>query len=94
MFTARYRMSHDYCPSWGLVMSGGFNKAGSTHDTVECTTDGKSFMALPSMPEAKNTHCLKIVDDDKIIVAGGESPTDNTGGKHKQIVRRYMLMSK
>jgi hypothetical protein len=38
--------------------------------TVERSFDGKTFENLPSMPEEKNSHCLRIVDDNTFIVAG------------------------
>jgi hypothetical protein len=38
---------------------------------MERTFDGKTFENMPSMPEVKKSHCLRIVDDNSAIVAGG-----------------------
>ena len=67
----------DYHPTVGLVISGGLwcsERSCESIDRVERTTDsGSTFEELAPLPNYLNHHCLKIVDEDSLFVAGGET---------------------
>ena len=62
---------HAYDPLWGLVIAGGVNSLGADLDTVYVTSDGASFNLLTELPRPKELHCVAIVDEDALFVAGG-----------------------
>jgi hypothetical protein len=41
------------------------------NNTVERTRDGQNFESLTAMPVAMGGHCMKIVDSNTLITAGG-----------------------
>ncbi len=55
--------------SWGLVVSGGDGL--TTYDTVERTLDGTTFEQLAPLPSPRRRHCMAIIDDTRLFVAGG-----------------------
>ncbi len=63
-----YDMGWAYDASWGLVLTGGRDEPAAS--TAEMTTDGMTFQALPDLPEPMNLHCLAIVDNQTLLVAG------------------------
>ena len=69
----RFAYGYDYSDSWGLIMTGGRDPNMSTLDSVEMTRDGFIFEIYQPMPVTKAYHCTAIVDDDRLIVAGGET---------------------
>ena len=77
--TSRNSYGYDYSDSWGLIMTGGYRLYPSPItrplDSVEVTKDGFNFETYQPMPERRALHCTAVVDDDRLIVAGG-----TTGG--------------
>ena len=71
----------DYHPTVGLVISGGLwcsERSCESIDRVERTTDsGSTFEELAPLPNYLNHHCLKIVDEDRLFVVGGQDETLN-----------------
>ena len=62
------------------MLSGGHWCDGNGHcglsDKVERTTDsGSTFEELAPLPYDVNQHCLKVVDEDTLFVAGGHGGT-------------------
>ena len=55
-------MASSVHPELGLVISGGYIGQDQVLRTVESTTDGKTFMELPDMPEALHAHCQVTID--------------------------------
>ncbi len=64
---------YDHSAAWGLVISGGFVTDGGNGltSTVFQTKDSSHFEYLPSLPEESCCHCLTIIDDTRLLVAGG-----------------------
>ena len=40
-------------------------------DAVVSTKDGSQFETLPSLPKPVNFHCLVIIDEETLFMAGG-----------------------
>ena len=59
-----------YLDGFGLVMAGGWN--GSRYlDSVIVTKDGYTFDTLQSLPVPSEGGCLAVVDDNTILMTGG-----------------------
>ena len=60
----------DFEPSWGLVFSGGKDSNYTEHVSVEQTLDGTMSEQLPSLDAERDSHCLAVIDEDTLFVAG------------------------
>ena len=59
-----------YLESFGLVMAGGYD--GSRYlDSVIVTKDGYTFDTLQSLPIPSSHGCLAVVDDNTLLMTGG-----------------------
>ena len=67
----RSSSGYDHSAEWGLVISGGYDDDGLRRDVFQ-TKDGSHFEYLPSLPEESAYHCLTIIDDTRLLVAGGD----------------------
>ncbi len=61
---------YDHSPEWGLIISGGYTGSGDSKAVVK-TKDGSHYDHLPDMPEGSYGHCLTIIDENRLLVAGG-----------------------
>ena len=71
----RYDAGFDSDDHWGLVISGGYSPVNGRIALVTKTLDGNYFEALESLPYATYYHCLVILDDDQLFMAGGYGST-------------------
>jgi hypothetical protein len=58
-----------YSNSWGLVATGGYSRLSSS----EYTTDGGTFRSLKALPNGFEEHCIAVVNDTTLFLAGGRS---------------------
>ncbi len=87
-----------YHPAWGLVMAGGkADEQGTIADDtgkaeVVATKDGVNFEVLEPLPEPRYTHCLAILDEDTLFVAGGETQVGAEGEtfRYRRSKQAYM----
>ena len=69
---SRYNKAWDFHPQVGLIISGGDSHQNGVLNIVERSTDyGVSFQALEPLPVGIYSHCLAIVDETTVFVAGG-----------------------
>jgi hypothetical protein len=53
-----------------ITSSGSYKTKGQESSSVEYSEDGITFKSLPPMPEAKSGHCMAVLDDGNLFVAG------------------------
>ena len=76
--------AYSYHPAWGLVMAGGkalnfrLTEGERAKAEVVATKDGVNFEVLEPLPEPRYDHCLAILDEDTLFIAGGETKVDET----------------
>ena len=64
-------MAYNHHAALGLVMAGGRTDYPYDTETVELTTNGEEFVALPSLPAPVEQQCMVITDEGVIYITGG-----------------------
>jgi hypothetical protein len=54
-----------------IYATGGMGKGGMSISSAEYSEDGSTFVFLPKMPEGKSFHCMTVLENGDIFVAGG-----------------------
>jgi hypothetical protein len=55
-----------------IYATGGADETGARLSSAEYSEDGSTFVLLPEMPEEKVYHCMTVLGNGDIFVAGGD----------------------
>ncbi len=82
--TLKARPAYDYHPSWQLVMVGGYDGVSDLDAFKISDDDGTMFTSRASLPETMVSHCLAIMDEERIMAVGGYTSQEKAYMYHRQ----------